>query len=335
MSEQKKTENEYVNGIPVRSEAIGFKNDELVVCGACGKTNPPNRFSCLYCDAELELTPEAAANVRLHLKEIEPWEKGINIVLVKGGKISDEIEIAKTAKSSALDREWLETAMNFDFPSPLLRVSAAGEAVEIKKRLATIGLEIALIEDEMLDPNVPPVRLRAMDLVTDPAKFVAFNSTEVFEVSLTDISHIVVGRLFETRTEVSYKKKRKDDKKKNEEHMTSDSGVIDVYLEGREVGFRVLEHGFDYSCLGNEKSLFASTNIGSLAERLRSMSPRARFIDDYDQKQRSVGSIWELTRKNESKGVHRAGVGVIFSKGESFNNTEQFTKYSRLQRLFI
>ena len=36
-------------GMPVRTEIIAFAAEEMESCGRCGKANPPNRASCLYC----------------------------------------------------------------------------------------------------------------------------------------------------------------------------------------------------------------------------------------------------------------------------------------------
>jgi hypothetical protein len=71
----------------IQSEDIAYKPAELVTCGGCGRTNPPNRLHCLYCAHQLEIAPEIAASAALNLRKLEPWERGFNLVskLSRGG----------------------------------------------------------------------------------------------------------------------------------------------------------------------------------------------------------------------------------------------------------
>ncbi|MEO7674556.1 MAG: hypothetical protein ABIU09_10835 [Pyrinomonadaceae bacterium] len=43
---------EWLQGMAVQSENIAFGAEELIACVKCGKPNPPNRASCLYCAAD-------------------------------------------------------------------------------------------------------------------------------------------------------------------------------------------------------------------------------------------------------------------------------------------
>src|SRR6185369_17538558 len=42
--------------MPDAPKPRAFSASELVQCGACSRTNPPTRASCLYCGAALEVT---------------------------------------------------------------------------------------------------------------------------------------------------------------------------------------------------------------------------------------------------------------------------------------
>src|SRR5688572_4094557 len=85
---------EIIDGIPVRSEQIGFSADELISCGNCAKANPPNRLACFYCGEALVLPSDVGAGIRFKPSEIEDWEPGVNIVFTGGLSDADPKAIA-------------------------------------------------------------------------------------------------------------------------------------------------------------------------------------------------------------------------------------------------
>ncbi|HEX6280374.1 MAG TPA: hypothetical protein VFZ49_10235, partial [Pyrinomonadaceae bacterium] len=114
-----------------------------------------------------------------------------------------------------------------------------------------------------------------------------------------------------------------------------DHAVIDLYAGDDPGGFRILPHGFDFSCLGDDKSLLALENMKILKERLRDVFRNAIFDDTYSIKLAILDQVWPRTVTNISKGMQRVGMSVERSVGESVSNEEQFTRYSRMRRELI
>src|SRR5690606_938880 len=141
-----------VDGIPVTSEKVGFEAEKLVNCGDCEKANPPNRLSCLYCGAALDLPAEVAAGIQFQPAEIEDWELGINII---GLGTFDPATVEAACRSVGL-RDLLTGITTVDAPVPLARVRPE-EADEITSRLVSAGLTVSLIDDRSMELDRPQV----------------------------------------------------------------------------------------------------------------------------------------------------------------------------------
>ena len=131
------------------------------------------------------------------------------------------------------------------------------------------------------------------------------------------------------------KTKRKETKRIDEKFAASDHAVIDIYTSTDRGGFRILPHGFDFSCLSERKSLLAVENLATLKEMLRETFPQAIFDDSYGTKMPVLDRVWPRTVENTSKGMHRVGLKIARLVGESVSNEEQFTRYSRMRRELI
>lgn len=323
---------EYVDGIPVASEQIGFARDELIVCRKCIKPNPPNRLHCFYCGEALDLPAEAAAGLQIKPEEIDALQNGINIIFIPNGQNADAAEIVKAV---AIDEGLIEFALRQDSPMPIARVGENDEALRIQARLSPLGVAAKLVADVELKGETPPQRIRSIAFGEDSISFVSFDSKEHFEFPYSRIEAIVVGTIIETRRDATIKKSGKETKHLDESSTTSDFRLIDIHVASDATGYRVTSHGFDFSCLGKKKSLLAVENLRKLVDALRGSAPNAIFDDTYPSKQKILDLVWEPTRRNESKGVQRAGFGLAVSKGEITSNAVQFTKYSRLRKLLI
>lgn len=323
---------EFVDGIPVASEQIGFRPNELIVCGKCAKSNPPNRLQCFYCGETLDLPAEIADGLLIKPEEIDPLQNGINIVLIPKGRNTETAEIVKAV---AIDEGLIEFALRHDSPMPIARVGEKPDAMRIHDRFSSLGIATKLVPDIELKSETPPKRIRSLAFEKDSISFISFNSNERFDISCSRIEAIIVGSIVETRWDATVKKSRKETKNLDESSTTSDFGVIDLHIAGDSIGYRITAHGFDFSCLGENKSLLAVENFRKLIAVIREAAPAAVFDDTYASKQKFLDLVWEPTRRNESKGVQRAGFGLAVSKGESTSNAVQFTKYSRLRKFLI
>src|SRR5206468_3084726 len=57
-----------------------FARDEMLICGVCLRTNPPNRSLCLYCGANLEAGPVPRDIAKINYQRPEQWEDGFSLV---------------------------------------------------------------------------------------------------------------------------------------------------------------------------------------------------------------------------------------------------------------
>ena len=324
-------EPESVDGIPVTSEQIGYAAQEMIACGKCAKTNPPNRLNCLYCGALLELPSEIAAGIRFKPSEIEDWEPGVNIVVVEGLNAADPQAIASAV---LFDTDLATTLPAVEPPLPLFRVRNE-EAEEVEGRLLRLGLGIERVEDRSLDLAKPPTRLKGIVFGNGSITFVPFNSNENSVAGVSDVVLVVVGSITTTTAESKLKKKRKETKEFDEHTSSSDHAVIDIYTSGEGVGYRILQHGFDFSCLGERKSLLAGENVKVLLDVLREMVPDAVFDRSYANKSAVLDHVWPRTVANTSKGIERNWFGVQRGLGTTTSNEEQFTRYSRMRRKLL
>lgn len=331
---EKKHDNggEWVNDMPVRSENIAYGAEEMITCGKCSRQNPPNRLKCLYCAAELEISPELADNVVPSLRKLESWEKGYNLVLLPSTAGGNDINLSEISKVVSLDPDVLREIIRANRSMPIARVESEKEAEVLAGILARKGVETSIITDRSLAEDILPRRLRSMRFEGDLLTVTLFNTGETVEIKSSALALIVTGAIFEQRTETIEKRKKHESKTLEEWETASDEGLIDIYTPTDPAGFRIPAKGFDFSCLGSAKGILAGENIRTLAARLREFSPGAKLADGYLAGKRVLGHIWEVERRNDFKGFRRSGFGKSdLAKTASSTNLGQFTKYSRMQ----
>lgn len=320
-----------IDGIPIRSEQIGFSTDELIACGKCARTNSPNRLDCFYCGELLELPVEIAAGIPLKPSEIETWEPGVNIVVTGGLGAVDPQAIAAAV---AIDPDLIASISAIELPLPLFRLHKE-DADEVAGRLSRLGLSVEQVEDRSLSLGKPPIRLKWITFGDDSWELHPFNSGDPTIVEVSDIALVVIGSLITTAAESKLKKKRKEIKEFDEHFASTDHAVIDIFTTTNETGFRILPHGFDFSCLGERKSLLAAENVKSLLKALEGLTANALFDRSYSSKSAILDRVWPRSVANTSKGIERNWYGVQRGVGSTTSNEEQFTRYSRMRRNLI
>lgn len=313
------------------AEPIGFTADQMVNCDKCGKSNPPTRFACLYCAASLRVSTDAALRKKLVLRLLEPWEYGVNFVVL--GKAGEEA-VQQASNILGTDAQWLRAVIETGKPLPIARVeSAASEPVE--KMLSSLGVECRLVTDRELNCTAGPLRLRGIKFLDGFVEFVVFNTGKSVRVATAQISHLVSGSLYRSRTQVLEKHSRRERRLLDEAQTSEDEVVVDIYTNNDRLGFRVMQHGFDFSVLGEGIDLLAHKNMGRLVEKIVAFAPQIANCDDYNDVRHLLGNVWPPEDKKDAKGVKRSGLGRLdLSSVRSSDNLLQFTKYSRLQSLF-
>lgn len=317
---------------PVQTEDIAFKPEELISCGKCARSNPPNRLKCVYCGAELEISAEQAANIKTNWRKLENWEKGFNLIYAPNPNGESELDLAETAKILNLESDDLQKILQMRKTLPLARVESEKEAEIAAKKLSGRGLNTKIVSDEALAADKLPTRLRSLEFDGDKIVLIYFNNDEITQIKREDLVLIVSGAIYERKTESIEKRKKGESKILDATETASDAGLIDIYNRENSVGYRILANGFDFSCLETKKGIVAVENLKKLAAKLCEFAPDAKFVNDYLAVREVLGCIWEIEQRKDSLGLKRHSFGKFdFSNLATSSNLQQFTKYSRLQ----
>jgi hypothetical protein len=313
----------------VIGESIGFRPEELFGCSACGRANGPSRLKCLYCGAELEPIADSA-DIKLNFRTLEDWESGWNIVTAAAPE-NNPAKAAGAARLLSVESAFLEEVFENGIPLPVARLDTEQGAATLRQRLEQLGVESIIISDADLKVASPPVRLRGLDFRTGRVAMIPFNGGPAVEVPTDRLALLVQGTLVKNRTESVEKRKRKQTKDVSEVISVSDEAVIDLYSRDEPTGWRV-QFGFDFTCLGDERSMYAGENMRSLCRRLTAIAPEIRVVDRYDACRSLLDDVWPPRSTRESFGQRRGLGGTESKKVTVTDNSPQFTKFSRLQR---
>lgn len=325
-------DDEWLKNLLVQSEDFAFKPEEMILCGACQRTNPPTRLACFYCGKELEINETQSQKIKPNLRKLEAWEKGFNLIYQPDAKEFSETNLAEIAKLVNLESETLEKIWKLKTALPIARIETEKEAEIVRARLKEFGFETSVLSDEKLSANNPPKRLRGLEFWDDKLILIFFNTDEIAEIALEDLVLIVAGAIFERRTESVEKRKKGESKLLKATETASDEMLFDIYSRENSEGYRIFAKGFDFSCLEAEKAMTAKENLTKLVQKLKSVAPNAKLVENYLEVRESLGSVWEAEEKNDSKGLMRRSFGSFnFENITIVSNWAQFNKFSRLQ----
>lgn len=329
-----KLNDEYLGGIKLRGEEIGFGSDQMVVCLKCEKSNPPNRANCLYCAVPIAVFVDGPETPKLNLRRLETWENGYNVVVLNSADKAKTDHVSRFFGNDSEDTEWLLGAAN---SIPIARLEFESDAEIAKESLSRLGLDVRVVSDIALKVGKPNVRARSLEFLPDAVRFMSFNTGESKVTALKDIALIVVGTVTESRSESIEKGRNKGERKSlSESASSSEDLVVDVYSRDGEQGFRITTRGFDFSCLGAEKTMLAGENIGRLIGKIKSLAADAKFVDEYDRIASALSAVWDVDSRKDFEGLKRTGIWQAgFSSVVRTSNAEQFSKYSRLQRILL
>ncbi|MEO7538797.1 MAG: hypothetical protein ABIV21_02130 [Pyrinomonadaceae bacterium] len=316
----------------IQTEKLGFDPNELIVCD-CGRKNPPNRHKCMYCGAGLDVEMDDSALIKSNLRKLEDWERGLNVVVLNSSETADR-SIALVAGLASMEPEIALSILKAGVPLPIARVESESEASIVRNGLIKLGLETIVVGDAELAADKPPIRLSGIELTDAGMSVRSFNTGDLTDLVREDGLLLVKGVLAINSVDSLEKKKlRGGSKVLDETSLSSDEPVLDIYSPLHTTGFRILQAGFDFSCLGSEKSLLAAENLRRLISKITEHIPEASLVDNYDTIRRELGNVWDIETRKDPKGLQRAGfASFAFGSVSSTSNLHQFTKYSRLQR---
>ena len=317
-----------LRNLPIRSEEIGFAPDAMIACEKCTRPNAPNRAVCIYCGTAL---PGSVAEATLELRELENWESGFNVV-VSGVDADAGPAAAMLAKMINAEINGVRGIIESDKALPVARVESESHAEAIIERLRGHGVEARIVSDESLLPRQTPTRLRAIEFTDDELVLNLFGKAETERLQRDDFALIVPGVLFEARTDAIEKRKRQKTTTMSEIQTSSDEPVIDIYSRHDPTGWRIPANGFDFSCLGAQKSLLVADNMETLVAKLESFGPTVKVVDDYASVRAMLEQSWPAESRRDSLGMQRSGFNrKDLASVSTTTNQIQFTRYSRLQ----
>lgn len=313
------------------SEPLGFSAEQMIRCEECLRANPPTRVTCLYCVAPLPLTESSARLRKPVLRPPEKHQLGYNnILLAQDQAVAGEV-ITEAAALLKLTPENIQEVLAQGLPLPVARTASREEAELVSARLQELGLQCSMLSDEDLGLADLVKRVRS----------ISFDDTSLtmqdIEFSWADIELILPARLFETRFEMKERMTRKPEKDiLDTSEFFRDEAVIDFYVARHSSTWRVSANGFDFSCLGKEKSLLANENFGKLQRLIVSKAVNARVDESYNRVRNLLELAWAIQPDTESSGWRRERPGKL-SVGMATikSNESQFTRYSRLRYYLI
>jgi hypothetical protein len=312
-----------------------FAPAELITCDECLRANPPTRAQCLYCGANLPQNTREHSETRAQPAEIDrranTTEACYLVLRSTQINIVSESSLAEIASVLHVKPQEATNLIGIARPVPLARCGSAEQATVLAARLRSLGIEVNTFREDTFDLDLPARRIRALEFSDHGLTAKVLKGGDI-SAAWSDLILIVIGRLIVRRVEVEERKRRGRAKPLDTRELFSDEPVMDLYLGSNEVAWRISPNGFDFSCLGSEKSMTAFQNFSTLIALLQIRAPKAEVDDSYRNLRALLANIWSLepeTRKGEWR---RSGAGKVdVATVTTTNNEAQFNYYSRLR----
>jgi len=261
------------------------------------------------------------------LRPPDKHELGYNTIVFAVNEAAKPDTIAAGASFLKLKQEDFERLLAERVPLPIARTASREEAQFVSDRLAELGFEVLTLADEGTVVRVRSLSLADAGLVINPGQ-----ATNEIDVLWSNIVLIVSGRLIEKRVEVKEVKTRHPENEiLDTSELFSDEAVIDLYASTNCETWRIGANGFDFSCLGSEKSLLANENFTKLRHLLTTRASTARVDDSYNRRRSLLDLVWGAEQETKSSGWRRERPGKLsIGMATIHSNENQFTRYSRL-----
>jgi hypothetical protein len=131
------------------------------------------------------------------------------------------------------------------------------------------------------------------------------------------------------------KRARAENRILDSSEFVTDETVIDFYTRNQSTPYRIAATSFDFSCLGESKSLLARENIASLVKLFRDRAPQAEYDDSFNSVRKALEIVWPSEQQIETTGWRRDRPGkVSIGSVTELSNEVQFLRYSRVRYHF-
>jgi hypothetical protein len=327
---------------PAASAPRSFSPAEMLKCATCGRANPPTRTGCLYCGGALPVATSSAVLQTPTLRPLDKWERGHNTIIAphQAGEVNEDSlrEIAELLRMAHAD---LKRIVETNEALPLCRTATFDEASLVESRLRTLGMRAFVVSDEELrEEALTPKRIRAVVLKMESLTVHPTGGGQSQTFVWSEVLLLVAGRLMVRQVSTEERQGRRR-KKGGPEHEIinasethADEAVLDIYTASG--GWRIAAHHFDFSCLGQQKSLMAAENFLTLVSTLRERASAATYDDSFTRLRHALTVVWKPEQHVESRGVKRERPGK-YSKEilTTSDNESQFTRYALLRHYLL
>ncbi|OYT70765.1 MAG: hypothetical protein CFK52_10040 [Chloracidobacterium sp. CP2_5A] len=299
-------------------------------CPRCGRPNGAHRATCLFCGEPLS-APGRESQALPSLRGASDIEPGYNVIFLPGAALAAGA-VEEVAAAGRLTTEQAALLLTAAAPVPIARAATAHDAVLLTQRLARSGLRTLILSDAQLAPFQPPRRARALTATDGYLEVWSSEPVAPLRLAWEDISLIVFGALRFRQVLVRESSGRRA-KAEREEMMTADEevAVIDLFGPTLATHARIRADGFDYSCLGSDRSLLAVENHARLGDWLLASRSSATVVNrDFRAVARALEPVWGLTKTRSRQPFKRAGIGKVATElTECLDNDGQFTRFAR------
>lgn len=313
------------------TEPQGFSPAQMVRCEECLRANAPTRAQCLYCAHPLTVSEATIALPRPPLRPPEKWEPGYNCILLRApaADLSNK-SMDQAAGFLGLEVDDLKQIFLARKPLPLAHKATQEEAVTIERSLGVLGLDTMIVSDQALGLEAsPPRRLRTLELRDNDLVAYQSSGSAGTIVTWSTITLVITARLF--ARQVAFKERKRGKEIVDASETSSDEAVLDIYTKTQDGGWRVLGKSFDFSCLGDRKTLLAGENFVTLTNIIHDRAPHAEHDHSYNSLRRLLELVWPSAQQTASLGLHRDRTGKYSTSEIAITSNEpQFTRFSRL-----
>ena len=319
------------------SEPQGFTPDQMIRCDECLRANPPTRVACLYCSAALPVTESSARLRKPMLQRPEKHQSAYNSILLPTDSELPAQALAEAAHLLKLSTQNLQRIVAHKVALPVACTASREESDLVFHRLREVGLQtITLSDDELGASEMAVKRIKSISIDEQGITLQQAGTRSQAEVRWQEVVLVVMGRLFVRRVEIQERKTRRAENDiVQSSEFSSDEAVIDFYTPTQPYTWRINANGFDFSCLGFNKTLLANENISRLQQVIAANAPHAQVDDSYKTLRHTLDLVWGAQQETQSSGWRRERPGKLSVGLATINSNEgQFTRYSRLRRYF-
>jgi hypothetical protein len=240
--------------------------------------------------------------------------------------------LAEAAAVLDLKTAEVQIAVGSGRPVPLARAATLEQATTIADRLVPLGIGVDIFRGSTLNLALPMTRIRALEFTDEGLAAMPLRGSRI-SMTWDEVILIVTGRHLVKRLVVEERRRRRSTKPLDSRELFSDEPLMDLYTTSNDVGVRIYGNGFDFSCLGAEKSITAMENFTKLLNLLGRRALKVEVDDTYRSLQPVLGTVWSLEPEMNKSGWRRSGTGKLdLSTVTTIDNEIQFNSYSRLRQ---